>query len=162
MGALMSRKMPDEVFEEIIDAVPDEPVEELIDGLTPEERAEIEADAQVLVEKETKERAKKDFKAKALAEARRKANWDLTGGMITVHINLPGHAECITVNGVKYYHDGVYTVPKDLGTFLMEKQFRCWKHENQIGGTSKEVVRARNLKIGINDVDIPTASILHG
>ena len=159
---------PFEEMEEIVEALEEEPSEELpvgeelIDGLTAEERYEIEAEAKALVEKEVKDRAKQNYKVKALAEARRLENIDPNAEIVVVNINLPGHAECITVNGSRYYHGGTYKVPRDLASFLMEKQQRCWIHEDEIGGANREMLKERNIKIGRKDLNTPSAHILHG
>ena len=134
---------------------------ELVDGLTVEERAEIEREARSLVDKERKDRAKENYKTKALAEARRLANADTGEPVITVSMNLPGHAECIMINGVRYYHGGVYKVPQSLGTFLLEKQQRCWRHEDEIGGANREQLKARNIRISSKDVNTPAGMILN-
>lgn len=150
----------DEPLAEVLEEL-DGAVEELVDGLTAEERAEIEAEAQALVDKESKERAKANYKTKALAEARRVSNIDPNEKEMVVHLDLPGHAEYIMVNGVRYYHGGTYKVPQGLGSFLMEKQQRCWRHEDEIGGANREQLKARNIRISSKDVGVPNAHILN-
>ena len=139
----------------------DTPSEELVDGLTAEERAEIEAEARKLVEKEGKERAKENYKTKALAEARRIANMPSGEQEVAVHIILPGHADHVAINGVRYYHGGTYKVPQSLAAYLMEKQQRCWQHEDEIGGANRSLVKERNLRIGAKDVGIPNSFVLN-
>jgi hypothetical protein len=153
--------MKDLFIDEAPADVPAVPSPILVDGLTPEEIVEIEREARNLVDKENKQRAKDAYKAKALAEARRLANIDPNEEVMWVRLDLPGHAEYIMINGVRYYHGGLYKVQRSLGSFLLEKQQSCWRHENEIGGANRELRNPRNLQISPRDVNIPGQYILN-
>ena len=136
-------------------------INDLVDGLTAEERVEIEDEARALVEAENKKKAKENYKVKAIAEARRVANLDPTAEKVVVNLNLPGHAEYIMINGQRYYHGGTYNVERGTAQFLMEKQQACWRHEDEIGGANREMLKERNIRIGRSDVNLPNSYIMN-
>ena len=52
-------------------------------------------------------------------------------------------------------------MPQSLGTFLLEKQQRCWRHEDEIGGANREQLKARNIRISSKDVNTPAGMLLN-
>jgi hypothetical protein len=146
------------LLQEAIDEIVAE--EDLIDGLTAEERAEIKAEAEKTIEKERKDRAKKNYKNLALAEARRAANVNTNEDAVYIHLDLPGHTDGVIINGVKYWHGQTYQVAVSLARTLMEKQQACWRHEDEIGGSNRQFEKERNIRIGAKDLNVPNSYIL--
>ena len=61
--------------------------------------------------------------------------------LVDIEINLAPNAECLTVNGVQYWHGRTYKVDPGLARTLNEMSFRTWQHERSINGANENQYR---------------------
>jgi hypothetical protein len=124
----------------------------LIDLLTPEEQAELKAEARKQVEADRKKAAREKYLAHAVQEAR--AEFEPDQEMISIQIDLAGHSKSIvldagTRNGGVYHHGYTYLVTRSVYTTLQEIMARGWAHEEETGIPNHKIYRRPNF-IGMN------------
>lgn len=107
--------------------------------LSEEEMAEIEAEALAEVEEEARTLSREAYRRAAVKAARKRAQ--LEEEDITLTIDVAGHAQCITLDGTKYHHGHVYTVPYSVAAVLFDIMERTWRHESEVGGANANEYR---------------------
>jgi len=130
-----------------------------IDMLSEQEQEQLRAQAK----KEIAEDMKKAARTAALEafkdEARRAVDPDEE--LFSFQIDLPGHADRITIDGISYLHGGTYEFTKKELDTIREVQSRAWRHEDEVGGANRDFYRApRNVRVGPNDIGRPNSSLM--
>lgn len=126
--------------------------------LTVEELREIEAEVQREIDKDLKAKAKDDAREKMLKEARVKRG--LAEASEWVEINLPEHADRVTINGVPYMHARAYNVPVSMAMQLRETMFRAWEHQAVVEGRRKDFYTKRNTRMSLATGAVTNAPLL--
>lgn len=103
--------------------------------LTDAEIKALRAEAKTAVDAERKKAAREKIKAKFIQEER--AAHDPVQEMVTVRLALAEYAEGLVIDGVKYFHNGLYTIPRAKYDVFLEQMFRSHEHQNQIDGKSR-------------------------
>lgn len=108
-------------------------------------KAEIEAlraEAVDAVRLELKAAAKKKIKERFFKEER--AKHDPREEQVQFRLELAEFTDSVIIDSVKYYHNGIYTVPRSKYDVFAEQMYRSNEHQNQIDGKSR-VDLARRL-----------------
>ena len=104
--------------------------------LTAEDRKRIREEARIKVEAELKVAAEDAFLETAMDDVRQEMNPQAIHETRFIIIDLAGHSDRITLDGMPYFHGMPCTVPKPVYDVLMEQTTRGWKHEREIGGAN--------------------------
>lgn len=103
--------------------------------LTKAEIDAIRAEARDHVTAELKKSARTKLKDKFIQEERAKN--DPKQEMVQVRLDLAEYTEGLLVDGVRYYHNGLYTIPRAKYDVFLEQMYRSHEHQNQIDGKSR-------------------------
>lgn len=111
--------------------------------LTPEEQESIKAEASAKVQEEAAQAARTAFLEMQIAEERKKHRLaPADEEIVAVTIDLPGFAQSIVLDGVRYMHGSICHVTRPVERTLREIMSRAWDHENEIGGANRDQYRA--------------------
>jgi hypothetical protein len=113
--------------------------------LTREELTEIEAEVQREIDTDLKEKARETTKADMLQKARVARGLAETSEII--EINLPEHADRITINSFPYMHGRAYEVKGSMATQLRETMHRAWEHQAVVEGRRKDFYTKRQTRM---------------
>ncbi len=109
--------------------------------LTEAEKAKIIAEARAQVAFELREQRMKNFKKEQVAKFRSAAKPGQE--IIAFALDLPGHADRVTLDGKVYFHGVTYRIPRDVYNSMIDIQARAWEHENEIGGANRDAYKGR-------------------
>jgi hypothetical protein len=107
--------------------------------LTAEEKAALRAKALERVAKEHKDAVMDAYLADEIKKARRAHQPSEELKYIT--LDMAGHAQYISLDGMSYWHGQTYEVPKRVYDTLAEIVSRGWDHEDEIGGANRDQYR---------------------
>lgn len=107
--------------------------------LTEAEMRDIEAECLADVEAEARAAAKAAYKKDVKLQHRRAKG--LEEPQETVLIDVAGHADSITLDGQKFFHNHVYTVPLSVARTLYDVMGNTWRHEEEIGNANSNAYR---------------------
>ena len=115
------------------------------DLLTVDELKALEAEVQKEIDKELKSKAKETLK-KEMTEKARVAR-GLEEDSEFVEINLPEHADRITINSYSFMHARAYRVKGSVAIQLRETMARAWEHQAVVEGRRKDFYTKRNTRM---------------
>lgn len=113
-------------------------------ALSPEDKADLQAEAQRAVEEEALEAQRKAFLAQSMEVERRKRKLvidDPEDAIVPVLIDVAGYSDRIVVDGVIYMHGRIYEVPLRKKRVIDEIMGRTMKHEADVGGANRDSYR---------------------
>lgn len=98
-------------------------------------KAQLRARARAAAQAEREKAAEDALYAKYLEEERRAG--DPQHEIKYIVLDLAGHSDRITMDGVVYFHGLRYGVPKPVYDSMREIVARGWKHEAEVGGANR-------------------------
>lgn len=107
--------------------------------LTEKEIADIHAQVEAELVKESKDRLKKELKDSLKAQAKKKALFsegknDDGEDLISVTLNLAPHAPDVKLDGKMYRHGVTYQLTPKTAAVMNEIQYRTWLHDAEVHG----------------------------
>lgn len=133
--------------------------EELKGLLSAEDVAELEALANDEVLEERKDVARKAFLRDAIKKA--KHRHIPAEKLMSIQIDLPGHADRIMIDGTVFLHGGIYEVPQTQYDTLRDIVYRAWQHEHEVGGANANLYRKpRGTQLRPEDVGRTNSSLM--
>lgn len=124
--------------------------------LSPEDVADVYAEAGAKVKADAIKKAKAELLAKAEAELKREAHLAqlraeaTSGDLIDVDMDLAPYTDRMWVNQRVFMHGVRYRVRVDVARLLLETMQRSWDHEKSTKGERTDRNRPRNQVIGHN------------
>lgn len=109
--------------------------------LTADEMAAIQAEVETAVAKELKAGAREKIKAKFFKVERAKN--DPKEELVQFRLDLAEYTDGVTIDGLKYFHNGVYTVRRSQYDVFAEAMFRSAEHQNTIDGKNRSDLQRR-------------------
>ena len=112
-----------------------DPSKSVADQLSEEEREDIEAEVLAEIEDEQREKNRKLYKSETRRRIRLEAELDQPHEQVL--IDLPGHANNITIDiGRTYWHGHSYSVPQQIAQSLYDIMDKAWRHEETVGNAN--------------------------
>lgn len=111
--------------------------------ITDEEKLALQEKALKSVLAEKRARALEEYEKAALEAARREEG--VEEEMITFTLDLAEYADRITIDGVIYFHNREYTVPRTKYQTMIDMAYQTHKHQLEIDGKN------RNRWLGFSD-----------
>lgn len=109
--------------------------------LTPEEMEALKKEAAEQVLAEMRAARKKAFLKQQVQKYRQAGKPGQE--MIPLTIDLPGHADRVSLDGTVFFHGVTYTVPMDKFRTIIDICARAWEHENEVGGANRDAYKGR-------------------
>jgi len=126
--------------------------DEVKGALLPSEIASIEAEAEKQVDRELRQKAKDEYREKALQRARQARG--ITEPTETVIIDLPSYADRILLDNVAYLQGMTYTVRQSVADQMREVMQNAWEHQAVVDGKPENFYRKqREVRFGANDLN---------